>query len=727
MVSNLENLKVQEYYNNLLEKVSNYINNEEELDMIKKAYEYSAKAHYGERRLTGEDYIIHPLNVALILTTVRADYETICAGLLHDLIEIDENEYNEIKENFNETIADLVKGITRINKLNFEGDTQAIIASNRKILVGLTEDVRVIIIKLADRLHNMRTLWAIPEKAQKEKAKETLDILTPIAHRLGIGSLKSELEDLSLRYYKPDIYFSIVEMLNKTKAERDRNVDEMINSVSEILNNKGIKHKIKGRSKSIYSIYKKLDKGKKFSDIYDLLALRVYVDEVEECYQALGYIHAVYKPMPRRFKDYIAMPKANMYQSLHTTVFGVHSELFEIQIRTYEMDEIAENGIASHWSYKEKGSNTKASLKSTMEQKLQFFKSIMELNDKDASDDEVVNTLKEDVLNTSVYVFTPNGDVIELAKGSTPIDFAYRVHTNVGNKMVGAIVNGNIVPLDYKLKDNDIVKINTNNNSKGPSKEWMNIAYTTQAKNKIRSYFNKIDKQEYLKNGEELLKEELRKRKIAFNDFLSTENINKILTELKYKDLNELYTNLGNNKLPLGTVINIIYNENDTKEDLILKKATNNEVVLPTIKNDIVVRGIDQIKVNVASCCKPVPGDSIVGYITKGNGIAVHRMSCPNVKDVEERIIDVEWNSEISKKYPTSLLIHSTTNKDVLLKIITKTSNSNITVQSINTLSSNDSFAFELVVVVPDLEKLNKFITDINSIPDIIDVERVIK
>ena len=727
MVSNLENLKVQECYNKLLEQVSSYIHDENELDMIKRAYEYSAQIHFGEKRLTGEDYIIHPLNVALILTTVNADYETICAGLLHDLIENNDNEYNEIKENFSETIADLVKGITKINRLNFEGDTQAIIASNRKILVGLTEDVRVIIIKLADRLHNMRTLWAIPEKSQKEKAKETLDILTPIAHRLGIGSLKSELEDLSLRYYKPDIYFSIVETINKTKAERDRNVDEMIKSVSEILNSKGIKHKIKGRSKSIYSIYKKLDKGKKFSDIYDLLALRVYVDEVEECYQALGYIHAVYKPMPRRFKDYIAMPKANMYQSLHTTVFGVHSELFEIQIRTYEMDEIAENGIASHWSYKEKGSNTKASLKNTMEQKLQFFKSIMELKENEASDDEVVNTLKEDVLNSSVYVFTPNGDVIELAKGSTPIDFAYRVHTNVGNKMVGAIVNGNIVPLDYKLKDNDIVKINTNNNSKGPSKEWMNIAYTTQAKNKIRSYFNKIDKQEYLKNGEELLKEELRKRKIAFNEFLSPENVNKILTELKYKDLEELYTNLGNNKLPLGTLINIIYNENDTKEDMILKKAANNEVVLPTIKNDIIVRGIDQIKVNVASCCKPVPGDNIVGYITKGNGIAVHRMSCPNVKDVEERIIDVEWNNEVSKKYPTSLLIHSTTNKDVLLKIITKTSTANITIQSINTLNSNDSFAFELVVVVPDLEKLNKFIDDIHSIPDIIDVERVIK
>lgn len=729
MVISLVQQKVNDYYCELMDKVSSYITDKEEIDLIQKAYEYSSQKHLGETRLTGDDYMVHPLNVAIILIGVRADYETICAGLLHDLLEDNHTEYRTLVNEFGKNIADLVEGLTRINRLNFEGDKQSVIASNRKILVGLTEDVRIIILKLADRLHNMRTLWAIPEKAQKEKAKETLDILTPIAHRLGIGHLKSELEDLSLRYYKPDIYFSIVEMLNQTKAERDCNVADMIESVSSILNKKGIKHKIKGRSKSIYSIYKKLDKGKKFSDIYDLLALRVYVDEVEECYQALGYIHAVYKPMPRRFKDYIAMPKANMYQSLHTTVFGVHGELFEIQIRTYEMDEIAENGIASHWSYKEKGSNTKAALQNTMEQKLQFFKAIMELQKNEASDDEVVNTLKEDVLNTSIYVFTPDGDVIELANGSTPIDFAYRVHTNVGNKMVGAIVNGNMVPLDYKLQDNDVVKIKTNKNSVGPSKEWLNIAYTTQAKNKIRSYFNKIDKQEHLKRGEELLKEELRKRKVAFNDFLSPENIDKILRELKYKDLNEVYTNLGNNKLSIATLMNIIYHELDSKEDLILKKATQNKVVSPTsIKNDIIVRGIDQIKVNVASCCKPIPGDSIVGYITKGNGIAVHRMSCPNIKDIEERIIEVSWNDEITKKYPTSLLVHTTNQKDALLKIITKTSNTNILVQSIRSLTSHkDETTFELVVVVSNIDDLNKFLNDIRALPDIVEVERVIK
>lgn len=724
--------KVGDYYYELFENVRSYINDENELSLIKKAYEYSSEKHLGQTRLTGEDYMVHPLSVAIILTELRADYETLCAGLLHDLLEDEKEEYNldeyeYIKTEFNETIADLVKGVTRINRLNFDGDTKAIISSNRKILVGLTEDVRVIIVKLADRLHNMRTLWAIPEKSQKEKAKETLDILTPIAHRLGIGHLKSELEDLSLRYSKPDIYFSIVESLNQTKAERDRNVNEMIDSVSDILNKKSIKHKIKGRSKSIYSIYKKLDKGKKFKDIYDLLALRVYVDTEEECYQVLGYIHSVYKPMPRRFKDYIAMPKTNMYQSLHTTVFGIHGELFEIQIRTYEMDEIAENGIASHWSYKEKGSNTKASLKNTMEQKLQFFKTIMELNPEDAADEEIVNTLKEDVLDSSIYVFTPNGDVIELAKGSTPIDFAYKVHTNVGNKMVGAIVNGNIVSLDYQLKDNDVVKINTNNNSIGPSKEWMNIAYTTQAKNKIRSYFNKIDKQEYLARGEDMLKEELRKRKIPFNEFLNVENTEKILSELKYQDVNELYTNLGNNKLPMGTLMNIIYHENDSKEDMILKKTQNKEVVGPNIKTDIVVKGIDQVKVNVASCCRPVPGDNIVGYITKGNGINVHRSICPNVREVEERIIDVSWNEQIVKKYPTTILVHADSKKDILLEIIAKTANTDIQVQSINTLNSSNGFMYEVTIVVNNNERLEKFMQDIRLINDIADVERVIK
>ena len=393
---------------------------------------------------------------------MNADYSTLAAALLHDVIEDTDVTKEELEKLFGSEIALLVDGVTKINKINFETTNAAVIANQRKILVGLCEDVRVIFIKLADRLHNMRTLWIHSEKKQKENALETLEILTPIAHRLGMNTIKSELEDLSLRYLKPDVYFDIVEKLNQTKAKRDEAVLQMEKNVSEILNNNGIKHKIKGRSKSIYSIYKKLDKGKKFEDIYDLLALRVFVDTKEECYRALGLIHSKYHPIPNRFKDYIAMPKTNMYQSLHTTVFGYDGYLYEIQIRTYEMDEIAERCIATHWSYKE---GTSGNIQNNMEQKLQFFRSIIELNQEELTDEEYMKNVTNDVFNDTIYVYTPKGDVIELPNGSTPIDFAYRVHSKVGDSMVGAIVNNNIVPLDYKLQDNDIIKINTNKNS----------------------------------------------------------------------------------------------------------------------------------------------------------------------------------------------------------------------------------------------------------------------
>ena len=575
----------------------------------------------------------------------------------------------------------------------------------------------------------MRTIWALPEKKQKQKAKETLDILTPIAHRLGIGSIKSELEDLSLRYYKPDTYFDIVEKLNKSKAERDQLVIEMKQSVSSLLNEHGIKHEIKGRSKSIYSIYKKLDKGKKFSDIFDLLALRVFVDTESECYQALGIIHSKYRPIPKRFKDYVAMPKTNMYQSLHTTVFGEGGQLYEIQIRTYEMDKVAELGIASHWSYKENGSNVKANMKNTMEQKLQFFRNIMDLKQEETNDADFVKSVSEEVLKENVYVFTPKGDVIELPSGSTPIDFAYRVHSGVGDKMVGAIVNNNIVPLDYVLKDNDIIKINTNKNSIGPSREWINMAYTSSAKNKIKAFYNKIDKEGYIEKGQEILKDECRKKKIAFNEIISNENIEKILKEYKFRNVDELYVNVGNGKITPTMIFNVINNNNENKVDIILKKATNNANIKQTVnKNDIVVEGIDDIKVNIASCCKPVPGDRVIGYITKGNGISVHRSVCPNVSELEERLIEVNWNTKISKKYSTTLLIRASESKNILLDVVSKTSNSDITIQSINSLSqSKDEYVFEITVMVDCKESLVKFMNDINSLQKINSIERIIK
>ena len=693
---------------------------EEDLAKVLKAFEYANEKHYGQKRLTGEDYINHPLEVAIILSTIKADYETICAGLLHDVLEDTETSYEDLEETFGKVIANLVSGVTKINSISFNGyDSDASIANQRKILVGLTEDVRVIIIKLADRLHNMRTLWALPLEKQKAKAKETLDILVPIAHRLGMNNIKSELEELCLRYLKPEVYFDIVEKLNQTKSERDELVVKMKEEVSNILNEHSIKHEIKGRAKSIYSIYKKLDTGRRFSDIYDLLALRVFVDTEADCYQALGIIHSKFKPIPKRFKDYIAMPKTNMYQSLHTTVFGIDGHFFEIQIRTYEMDEVAEHGFASHWSYKEHKSMSSAAMQNEMEQKLQFFRSIIDLKNEDADDETLVNSMKEE-FNT-IYVYTPKGDVIELPKGATPIDFAYRVHSDVGDKMVGALVNNQIVPLDYELKDNDIIKINTNKNSLGPNREWINMAKTAGAKGKIKAFFNRIDKDEYAKKGEELLLKELRRKKISAVEFLADENIETLLKDFKCGDLNELYINIGSGKI---SPISLIKDVNDEPTVVIRK---NKEIELPNIKNDVLVNGIDEIKVNIASCCKPVPGDAIIGYITKGYGITIHRRCCPNVNDLEERFIPVHWNSEITKRYPTTIIIHTLSKKDILLDIIAKSSNRSINIESINNLFTNDTYNYEITLLVDNLDELDKFIGDIKSIPEVDDVERMLK
>ena len=710
-------------YKDLKNKLKTYME-DDDIKLVDKAYKYASQKHFGQKRLTGEDYINHPLEVAMILSGIKADKETICAGLLHDVIEDTDTTSEELAKVFGDEITNIVLGVTKINSIEFKGgETEASLANQRKILVGLTEDVRVIIVKLADRLHNMRTLWALAENKQKAKARETLDILIPIAHRLGMNNIKSELEELCLRYLKPDVYFDIVEKLNQSKSERDELVVEMKNEVSNLLDEHFIKHEIKGRAKSIYSIYKKLDTGRRFSDIYDLLALRVYVDTEADCYQALGIIHSKFKPIPKRFKDYIAMPKTNMYQSLHTTVFGIDGHLFEIQIRTYEMDEIAEHGIASHWSYKEHKSMDSKEMQNEMEQKLQFFRSIIELKNEEEDDESFVNSVKEEFKDT-IYVFTPKGDVIELPKGSTPIDFAYRVHSNVGETMVGAIVNNQIVPLDHELKDNDIIKINTNKNSR-PSREWLNMAKTTSAKNKIKSYFNKIDASEYAKKGEEILAKELKKNHINLNEFLTDENIDKITTDFKYGDLNEIYIALGSNKITAKSLINDIYKE-DNKEDVVLRKVINKDVELPNIKNDVLVSGIDEIKVNIASCCKPVPGDRIVGYITKGYGINIHRMMCPNVKELEERFVDVHWNDEITKRYPTTIIVHTMTKKDVLLDIVSKASNNSVSIESINNMVSNNEYTYEITVVVDNKDELVKFMSDIKSITEVREVERKI-
>ena len=705
----------------LLEQVKTYNNNEEDLKLIKSAYDYAYKKHFGQKRISGDDYITHPLNVAWILTEINADAYAISAALLHDTIEDSDSTKEDIEAHFGSTIALLVDGVTKINKIKFSSETEQIAANQRKILVGLSEDVRVIIIKLADRLHNMRTLYVMSEEKQKRKAKETLEILTQIAHRIGIYKIKSELEDLSLRYLKPDAYYDVVEKLNIKKTARDEAVNKMMSEVSELLTSHNIVHEIKGRSKSIYSIYQKLNKGKKFDDIYDILALRVFVNTEQECYLALGLIHSKYKPVPKRFKDYIAMPKTNLYQSLHTTVFGIDGELFEIQIRTYEMDKIAEYGIASHWSYKE---NKDGSIKDVMDQKLQLFRSIIELNDETTSNIDFVDSIKKDVLTSDViYVYTPKGDVIELPEKSTPVDFAYKVHSEVGDTMVGAIVNDNIVPLNYELKTGDIIKINTNKSSK-PSKDWLNFVITSQARNRIKSYYTKQEKDESLNKGIELLNNEIRKNDLSITETLSNKNIDKLIEELKLTNENELYIGIGSGKFTASSIVKMLTKKELPKKDIV-EKINETTFKKEISKNDILVEGIGEIKVTISNCCKPIPGDNIIGYITKGSGITVHRSNCKNIIDLDERLVNVKWNNNVVHKYLTDIIVYTNTS-DNLLDIIAKASTNGITIDSISTINKSEYKVYNMTVLVENKEKLDKYIVDLQNLSFIKKVERYI-
>ena len=713
-------------YDELMSEVKKYITNKDEIDKINKAYLFAFNMHDGQVRKTGEEYINHPISVALILTTILADSDTICAALLHDVLEDTNATKEELVELFGDVVANLVDGVTKINSINVSTENEYLTTYYKKIIVGMSEDVRVIIIKLADRLHNMRTLYALPIEKQKEKAKETLEILAPIAHRLGMHKIKSELEDLSLKYLKPEVYFDIVEKLNNTKLEREEYVNKMMEDVSALLRQNGIKHEIKGRAKSIYSIYKKLDKGKSWNDIYDLLAIRILVDKENECYLSLGLIHSKYKPVSKRFKDYIAMPKTNLYQTLHTTVFGLNGNLFEIQIRTYDMDEIAENGIASHWAYKE-NKNAAVEMQNVTEQKLQFYKSIIELNEEKMSTEDFVKSVKEEVLNNNIYVYTPKGDVIELITNATPIDFAYKVHTQVGDKMTGALVNDVMVPLSYELKNGDIVKIITNKNSSGPSREWLNIAKTTQARNKIKNFFNKTTKEDYILAGKDLLEKELRRKKISITEFLKPENLDKVLEEFKLEDLDDLYLNIGNNKYSVKSVVRYEANLDVKDVDLKVEEKHENKVVIKNTDNDIIVGNTNNIMTHIANCCLPVPHDEIVGYITRGNGISIHRKSCQNINHEDDRMIDVMWNPNTKNKYTSLLAIYTSSKDNMVLDIVQAASNVNVLVDSINIISKLDNNVYSIEAIVYSLEDLNKLINALEKLRHITKVERVLQ
>lgn len=688
----------------------------EQFETIKKAYLYAYNEHKGMKRLTGDDFITHPLEVTKILMDLNVDDTTIIASLLHEVINNGNKTYDDLVNDFGEDIAKIVLSVSKINKLELPDNNESSVIYLRKILVGLAQDVRVLYIKLADRLHNMRTNWAINPQKQKQKAEETMSVLVPIAHRLGINSIKSELENLSLYYLKPDVYNDILEKLNETVDELNGYLEEMKESIIDILTDAGIKFEIKGRVKSVYSIYNKLSNGKEWNKIYDILALRIFVEEESDCYQVIGLIHSRFRPMPKRFKDYIASPKENMYQSLHTTVFGIEGHVFEIQVRTYEMDEIAEKGIASHWSYKEKGTKK---IQNVMEQKLEMFRNVIESsnNDTDADFESKVNA---DIFSDLIYTYTPKGDVVELPIGSTPIDFAYRIHSRVGDTTVGAIVNDQTVPLSYELKNDDVVNIKTNNNST-PNKDWLSFVKTSQAKNKIKAFFSKQDKEEYIEKGKNILEAELRKRKMAFNEVLTPEIIEKLIKDLKVKDLDEIYLSIGSLRFTAGYIINLTKADKHEVDDALFERKLS----IPKInyKSDILVEGNSDIMVNIAKCCMPIKGDEIVGFITKGQGISVHKKGCSNVPDNSERVVDVSWNMDASNYYFTNIYVYVTAGFDLLVNIITEVGKLGCIVRSCNTKEFDNKTMYEINIRIKDKVELDNVMKNIRKIHNVIDVK----
>lgn len=688
----------------------------EQFETIKKAYEYAYNEHKGMKRLTGDDFITHPLEVTKILMDLNVDDTTIIASLLHEVINNGNKTYEDLVNDFGEDIAKIVLSVSKINKLELPDNNESSVIYLRKILVGLAQDVRVMYIKLADRLHNMRTNWAINPSKQKQKAEETMSVLVPIAHRLGINSIKSELENLSLYYLKPDVYNDILEKLNETVDELNDCLEEMKESIIDILTEAGIKFEIKGRVKSVYSIYNKLSNGKEWNKIYDILALRIFVEEESDCYQVVGLIHSRFRPMPKRFKDYIASPKENMYQSLHTTVFGVEGHVFEIQVRTYEMDEIAEKGIASHWSYKEKGTKK---IQNVMEQKLEMFRNVIESSNND-TDADFENAVNADIFSDLIYTYTPKGDVVELPIGSTPVDFAYRIHSRVGDTTVGAIVNDQIVPLSYELKNDDVVNIKTNNNST-PNKDWLSFVKTNQARNKIKAFFSKQDKEEYILKGKNILETELRKRKMAFNEVLTPEVIDKLIKDLKVKDLDEIYLSIGSLRFTAGYIINLTKEDRHEVDDALFERKLS----IPKInyKSDILVEGNSNIMVNIAKCCMPIKGDEIVGFITKGQGISVHKKGCANVPNNSERVVDVSWNMDASNYYFTNIYVYVASGFDLLVNIITEVGKLGCIVRSCNTKEFDNKTMYELNIRIKDKEELDNVMKSIRKIHNVIDVK----
>ena len=714
-----------------------------DISMIEKAFDIAYHAHEGQYRKSGEAYIIHPLWVGIILAELELDKETIVAGILHDVVEDTVMTDEEITKIFGAEVALLVDGVTKLGQLSYKADKVEVQAENlRKMFLAMAKDIRVILIKLADRLHNMRTLEFMRPEKQVEKARETLDIYAPIAGRLGISKVKTELDDLALKYTKPEVFFDLVRQINERKTEREEFVSHIVEEVSEHMENAHIKAEIKGRVKHFFSIYKKMvNQDKTVDQIYDLFAVRIIVDSVRDCYAALGVIHEMYTPIPGRFKDYIAMPKPNMYQSLHTTLMSSVGQPFEIQIRTAEMHKTAEYGIAAHWKYKETG-DSKKSVADQAEEKLTWLRQILEWQ-QDTDNREFLSLLKGglDLFAEDVYCFTPNGDVKSLPNGSTPVDFAYAIHSAVGNKMVGARVNGKLVNIDYKIQNGDRIEILTSQNSRGPSRDWLNIVKSTQARNKINQWFKKELKEENIVRGKEMLQAYCKAKTLLLSDLTKPKYMNAVQTKYGFRDWDAVLASVGHGGLKEGQVINRLVEEyaKDHKEVLtdekIIEKvneATKNRAHVTKSKSGIVVKGIDDMAVRFSRCCNPVPGDEIVGFVTRGRGMSIHRTDCINIINLSEaeriRLIDAEWEASLTEEhgqYQTGIKIFAQNRQGLLMEISKIFTEFKIDINAFNTHISKQGIAtMELGFVVTGRDELRRIVEKLRQIQSVIDIER---
>lgn len=717
---------------NLLLSIEQY-NPNADMKQIIKAFHFAEAAHEGQFRNSGEKFIVHPYNVAIILTELNMDTTTIVAGLLHDVIEDTNITYDDVVLEFGEEVADLVEGVTKLKKLQYKTKQENQAENLRKMVLAMAKDIRVIIIKLADRLHNMRTLEYMSEEKKKEKALETLEIYAPLAHRLGISKIKWELEDLSLRYLDPEGYYDLVDKVSKRRKEREAYIQRIIKDLDEKLEEMNIPRDISGRPKNFYSIYKKMVyQNKSFEQIFDLTAIRVIVDNIKDCYGVLGIVHTMWKPIPGRFKDYIAMPKPNMYQSLHTTVIGPEGEIFEVQIRTWDMHRTAEYGIAAHWKYKEGTIKT-----DNFDEKLTWLRQLLEWQ-KDLKDPtEFMETLKIDFFTDEVFVFTPKGDVINLPNGSTPIDFAYRVHTAVGNSCVGAKVDGRIVPLDYKLKNGNIVEILTSSSSTGPSRDWLKIVKSSQAKNKIRQWFKREERDLNINRGKEMLEKEVKRQGYKLTEILKEDWLKNIANKLSLNTSDDLYAALGYGNITLSQVVPRLkelhrdyYNIEDDNINIEQKiKEQPAPKKNKRVTQGISIKGVDNIKVRFAKCCNPVPGDDIVGYITRGRGVSIHRKDCPNISDLvgQERFIDVEWDTNEKAEYPVEIQIKATDRSGLLTDITQGITDSNISLLSLNARTNKEKLVLiNMTLEIKNTEQLRDLMKRIKKLKGVIDVYRVI-